>query len=289
MHKNTAESGPFVAPDPLFTPQKQHPSQPSAQSSTPFVPPNVSIPLQQQAQHAQKQNVKQNQQNDEDTDEPTDDEQSNQKSSPSFLSIIGFCIIACIIALIGLIVFYLYKRKCKSNDSSDDDETESPPQHSQPNPNTIIETYRKNDAILKHQLSEYEQRLRAYEHKIAELSKKADPSYMIQQHRLQHNLPTEDDYEDAPIKPKEVKTEEEKNPKEKRDELVRMMNQPRRTIQDDIDEQNELKEATRQQQDEKTTEILSATTNADKIFTSSNDVDENDLIAAITNGGVVKE
>lgn len=274
MHKNSAESNPFSAPDALFT---AHKPQPQPQS-TPFVPPANSAPL--------STPVKSDEHDESDTSEqPTNQSPKKKSAASSVFSVIGLCIVATIIALIGLIVYYFYKRKFNNEDTSSD---QSEPDDS-PNINTILETYRKNDAILKHQLSEYEHRLRAYEHKIDELSKRADPNFMLQQHRIQHNLPTEADYDDAPIKPKENKSEEEKNPKEKRDELVRMMNQPRRTIQDDIDEQNELKEATRQQQEDKTTEILTETTNSDKIFTSNNDVDENDLIAAITNGGMVKD
>ena len=305
MTTRSKQSGiPSPSPvDDLFAPSKGNPTQPNILGS-PFVPPHPPQPQSQsqQLQPVQPQIQPQPQQR--------EGEQSEEQSPGPFgiskTMAIAICALVIIAAIIGLIIYLILHNRQTKEPKPDpkadpkaitlEDEEEESPEDKQKRQQEAarlelqrthveLEQYRKNDTILKSQLNQYAQHIRRLESENDELRKASNPKQLLDNFRQQQGMPTDNEYIDVPDKPKEgPKTDAEKTTKEKRQELMQMVNQPRKTVADMQQEEADLKEASEQAVEEIERKAIDEETNA-KIFVIDEDnVDDATLIASVNSG-----
>lgn len=283
-----------AAVDDLFIPSKEVPSQSNILGS-PFVPPQNQL---------QPLIIKEEDQ----IPPPPKQEEEEQSIFPISKGMaIAICAIVIIVAIVGLIIYLIMhnrsqpkqKPKDGKQPSKEDEEEEEEPEEKEEEKkkkqqeaarlelqktHVELEQYRKNDTILKSQLNQYSQLVRKLEHENEELRKATDTQRMIEAYRQQKGMPTENDFEDVPDKPKEgPKTNEEKTTKERRQELMTMVNQPRKTVADLQQEEADLKEANEQRIEQQDRAEIDDQTSA-KIFVVDDEIDDERLIASVSSG-----
>lgn len=281
--------------DDLFAPSKSVPPQPNILGS-PFVPP-------QSQQQLQPQTAPQ-------PPREGEPQQPSEEQPPFGISktmAIAICALVIIAAIIGLIIYLILHNRQQKPDPKqagkpdpkaitlDGEEEESPEDKQKRQQEAArlelqrthveLEQYRKNDTILKSQLNQYAQLVRKLESENEDLRKASDTNNLINTFRQQQGMPTENGYIDVPDKPKEgPKTDAEKTTKEKRQELMNMVNQPRKTVADMQQEEADLKEASEQVNEELDRKAIDAETNAKIFVIDEDDVDDATLIASVNSG-----
>lgn len=283
--------------DDLFAPSKEVP--PSSVLGSPFVPPGS------QVQSTQLQSVS----NTETISTPSE-ENSEEPSKPTISKgmAIAICIGVIILAIIGLIIF-LFTRPSEEEPKDDKDGKACALPPGKPDPKQIedarakaqndmmakihseLETYRKNDAIMKLKLNEYATKLQQMESENAQLRRASDPDTLLETFRQQQGMPTETGFIDVPDKPRDgPKSEEEKTVKEKRQELMNMVNKPRKTVADMQQEEADLKEATTKQREIDSREIIDGETKVNilPVHNENEDIDAS-LLTSIKSGGSLKQ
>lgn len=286
--------------DDLFAPSNNVPPQSNILGS-PFVPPQP----QQQIQPIPPQQIQPIPQ----PDAQPQQSQPSEESGPFGISkamAFAICALIIIAAIIGLIIYLILHSRQEKVDPrqskqdpraiplDDEEEEDLEERHKRQQEaarlelqrtHVELEHYRKNDTILKSQLNQYAQRIRRLESENSDLRKASDTKNLIDNFRHQQGMPTENGYIDVPDKPKEgPKSDAEKTTKEKRQELMNMVNQPRKTVADIQQEEADLKEASEQANEELERKAIDEETNA-KIFVIDEDnVDDATLIASVNSG-----
>lgn len=216
------------------------------------------------------------------------------KSSKGFSkgAAIGICLLVILAAIIGLLIFFFIR-----NRKNEEDETAAADQKAkQKAANDLalahneLEAYRKNDTMLKLQLKNYEDQLRALKAENVKLTESTDPNKILHDFRNQEGMPTETDFEvPEPPKPTDQKTEAEKNSKEKRKELMALVNKPRKTVADFQQEEADLKESMQKKKEEDSRAIIDSETNSKIIAVHEDEeVDDEVLIDSFKSSGTVK-
>lgn len=262
------------------------------QTTSPFVPPSQSpfIPPQQVKQDPSEQL--------EDAEialpkEVTEDPKES-KSSGGFskTAAIAICLLLIVVGVIGLVIFlFIHNRK---SDEEDEDEKKKKEEEEKKQKQKIVDDFNKLNIELQELRKANAQlsyNLKEVTAENARLEQAANPENVIQNFKINNNLPTENDYTDIPDKPKDPseKTEAEKTKKEKREEVMAMVNRPRQTVADMQQKEADLKEAMRKKSEEDSRDMLDGETNA-KIFTVHEDeVDDEVLIGSMNSGGSLKE
>lgn len=304
--KQTAAPKPSPVDD-LFAPAKGVPPQANILGS-PFVPPTSQQlqPIQPVPQSREAEQTAVIQQQPQEDDGPV----------ISKTMAVAICILIIVAAIIGLIIYFILNRappkpapkpapkKQLKNQSSEDDDEEGEEEDADEESiedrrkrqqetarlelqktHVELERYRKNDAMLKSQLNHYAQRIRKLEAEKEDLRKAADTKNLLDNFRQQQGMPSENGFIDVPDKPKEgPKSDEEKTTKERRQELMNMVNKPRKTVADIQQEEADLKEASEQANEELDRKAIDDETNAKIFVVNDEDVDDDRLIASVNTG-----
>lgn len=279
--------------DDLFTPTKEVP--PSSVLGSPFVPPSSQV----QSSSANTETLA----------APTEDS-TEESSKPSISKgmAIAICVGVIILAIVGLIIFLFTRpseeespKECKDGkqcalplkqDPRVAEEAKIKAQNEMmAKIHTELEAYRKNDAIMKLKLNEYANKLQQMESENAQLRRASDPDTLLETFRQQQGMPTETGFIDVPDKPREgPKSEEEKTVKEKRQELMSMVNKPRKTVADMQQEEADLKEATTKQREIDSREIIDEETKVNilPVHNENENIDES-LLTSIKSSGSLKQ
>ena len=282
--------------DDLFAPSKDVP--PSSVLGSPFVPPGA-VPSNQLQQISNTETLA-----------PPPDDSSEDSGRPSISkgAAIAICIGVIVLAIVGLLIFLFTRNSSEDEDPKEASACQLPAPKVDPKVaaeeakrkaqtdmmakiHSELEAYRKNDAIMKLKLNEYASRLQQMESENAQLRKASDPDHLLETFRQQQGMPTETGFIDVPDKPREgPKTEEEKTVKEKRQELMSMVNKPRKTVADIQQEEADLKEATTKQREIDSREIIDSETKVNilPVHNENEDIDAS-LLTSIKSSGSLKQ